>query len=68
MSMNESGRQVLYEQGCFQRVKIWYEGHQKEINGVLTIGWKGEWLTMVTRDLITPCTVFDVRESSEATN
>jgi len=60
--MQEVGRQVIYQQGCFSRVKIWYAGHIKGINGILTHGWQGEEQTMVTRDVIMPIHTFEVKQ------
>ena len=60
--MHEVGRQVIYTQGCFSRVRIWYAGHIKGVNGVFTRGWKGEDQTMVQKDIIMPVAVFNIQE------
>jgi hypothetical protein len=63
--MKEVGRQILYQQGCFSRQKIWYEGHTRGIKGTFTWGWQGEPQTVVTKDIITPLVVFEVRGALE---
>ena len=60
--MKEVGREVIYQQGCFSRVRIWYDGHIKGIKGVLTHGFRGEEQTMVTRDVIMPVATFEVKD------
>ena len=60
--MKEVGREVIYSQGCFSRVNIWYAGHIKGIGGILTHGWRGEEQTMVRKDIITPIHRFEVVE------
>ena len=60
--MQEVGREVIFQQGCFSRVCIWYAGHIKGIGGVLTHGWCGEEQTMVVRDIIKPVATFVVKE------
>ena len=60
--MQEVGRVVLYSQGSFSRVRIWYSGWIPNINGLFTRGWRGEKLTMITRDIIQPVGTFYVKE------
>jgi hypothetical protein len=56
----EIGRQVIYQQGCFSRIKIWYDGWIPNIHGVFTRGWQNEKQTVVSKDAITPIFTFEV--------
>ena len=58
--MREVGRQVIYQQGCYTRVRIWYAGHITGIGGMLTLGFRGEQQTVVVRDLIEPQGIIEV--------
>jgi hypothetical protein len=64
--MKEVSRKVLYQQGCFSRVAIWYEGHQKGINGIFTWGYQGEKQTMVVKDIIKPSIIYSKMAIREA--
>jgi hypothetical protein len=59
------GRQILHEQGCYSRQRVWYEGHIRGINGIWTWGFQGEPQTMKEIDVIKPLVVFEVRGSEE---
>jgi hypothetical protein len=56
----EVGREVLYQQGCFSMVRIWYNGHVPNINGIFTYGWRREKQTVVTKSVITPIHFWEV--------
>ena len=49
--MKEVGREVIFQQGCFSRCRIWYAGHICGINGKFVYGWRGEKQTMVCKDI-----------------
>jgi len=65
-AMQEVGREVIYTQGCFSRVRIWYAGWIPGIHGIFTHGWRGEEQTMVQKDIITAVGTFTVLEASNA--
>ena len=60
--MREIGREVIFQQGCFTRARIWYDGWIPNINGTFTRGWRDEKQTMVVRDIIMPIATFTVEE------
>ena len=59
--MREVGRQVLYQQGCYSWVKIWYTGFIPGIHGLYTRGWQNEPQTVVTKSVITPTVTLEVK-------
>lgn len=60
--MQEVGKEVVFQQGCYSRERIWYSGHVRGIGGFPTRGWQDEELTVVTLDVIRPISTFEVRE------
>ena len=56
------GREVLYENRSFRRVRDYVSGHHPEL-GILHNGWSGDE-TIIERDVITPIVQFDVTEKA----
>ena len=54
--------QVLYEQGCFRKVRRWIKGWHPE--GKLTMGYQGKE-TIQTIDQIEPQGTFEVRQENK---